>query len=415
MKAWGVLCLVLSLASLYGEEFTLQGEVRYRFEYKENFDFQSSQDDQDGIHLIRTRLNGAYQGAHGKIFFQLQDARVGALSVGSRGPYQDKLDIRQFYGELGNLEAKGWAIQVGRMELLYGDERLLGGFNWSNIAQSFEGLRLRVHLKGWQGDLFGVRKVIIQDGELNKWNTHDTLWGVWLTKGISRQNSLHLYGFYRDARQVFFSYSLGSGSLDEITLGFRWEGKKGGAWDYLLQGAYQLGDFGLKNIKAYAYILGLGYTFPHTPGLRWGVEYALGSGDGNPADNTRKTFDNLFPTNHKFYGYMDRVSLQNIRNLKFSLAMRVKGKIRMGLDYHLFRVDKVEDALYAASRKPIRYGQKGFNPSVGEEIDFTLKIPLDKHWKILFGYSHFHAGPFLEKTGGGDDGDFVYVQSSVTF
>ncbi len=61
----------------------------------------------------------------------------------------------------------------------------------------------------------------------------------------------------------------------------------------------------------------VGYTFDHAWRPRIGFEFDYASGDRDSTDNKRRTFDNLYPTNHLFYGYMDFVSLQNFNDYRF--------------------------------------------------------------------------------------------------
>ena len=64
---------------------------------------------------------------------------------------------------------------------------------------------------------------------------------------------------------------------------------------------------------------GIGYTFDAAWKPRIGVEYNYVSGDGDPLDGDIGTFQNLFPTNHKFYGFMDVFSWQHMHNPAISL------------------------------------------------------------------------------------------------
>jgi len=45
---------------------------------------------------------------------------------------------------------------------------------------------------------------------------------------------------------------------------------------------------------------------------------------GNPRDGKHQTFENLFPTNHKLYGYMDFVGWRNIHNPRLSAAIHLQ-------------------------------------------------------------------------------------------
>ncbi len=142
-------------------------EFRYRMEYKNNFDFDKGKDDADAYNLYRTRVNLAYIPIkQATLFIQGQDARVSNLSTGTKSNYENLWDIRQLYAKYEDkvlIEAIGLnriALQGGRQEFVYGAERLIGAFNWSNVAQTFDGGRAQFYFAPYnlQLDIFSGDK-----------------------------------------------------------------------------------------------------------------------------------------------------------------------------------------------------------------------------------------------------------------
>ncbi len=167
-------------------------------------------------------------------------------------------------------------------------------------------------------------------------------------------------------------------------------------------------------IRAFMTVLGAGYTWNDSRSTRLAFEWAHASGDDNNADNKRETFDNLYPTNHLHYGFMDRVSLQNIDNYRLQLSAKPQSNLKVQLDYHFFYLDTVNDSLYAANRAAIRTAATtGVSDHVGNEIDLLLKYKANANLSYLAGYSRFSAGDFLKNTGSGDDGDYFYIQTTL--
>lgn len=157
------------------------------------------------------------------------------------------------------------------------------------------------------------------------------------------------------------------------------------------------------------------YIFRDTKkGINFGPE---GSGqlDEHTIDGVRGTFDNLYPTNHLHYGYMDRASLQNLNNVRLQGSARPVGGVYVQVDVHMMRVYDTRDALYNAGRKAYRLATdpEGVSSYVGTELDFLLKWKVNRYVSILAGYTHFFAGEYLRATGGGDDGQFFYMQTSI--
>ncbi|HDY88842.1 MAG TPA: hypothetical protein ENH82_12120 [bacterium] len=72
------------------EKLDIDFELRYRLEYRDNFDFNDKNDDEDGFHLLRTRVNldfdaAEYLGA----FVQLQDSRIWESQFPNKSPYEN--------------------------------------------------------------------------------------------------------------------------------------------------------------------------------------------------------------------------------------------------------------------------------------------------------------------------------------
>jgi len=150
--------------------------------------------------------------------------------------------------------------------------------------------------------------------------------------------------------------------------------------------------------------------------VRFGLAYNFASGDGNPTDRTHTTFDNQYPLNHAYYGYMDFFAWQNMHNAVASVQAKLIGKLTGRLAYHAFWLAHNLDAQYNAGGGVVRPGTRGASRYVGSEIDVTLKYPLwDKRWFIEAGYSRFISGSFIQDTGKSEDADFFYLQTLIKF
>jgi len=396
----------------WGDRLNIQIELRHRFEYRDNFDFNDLLDDQDGFQLFRSRLNLGIQPIRGlRLFLQLQDARIWETENFRTPAFQDTVDIRQAYLEI-QIRKHQWILRVGRQQLTFGNERVIGGFNWSNVAQSFDGIKLGYRQRKFDVDAFIARKVKIQSG-LNEWDSDDTLYGLFVRYKGLKSAVVEGYVVYRNTdRPISFGPQLTPGDLAETTIGIWINRTPGKGLDYTLEAAFQLGSFGRDDIRAYAWALRVGYTFDVPWKPRLGFEWDYASGDDDPTDGTRKTFDNLFPTNHLHYGYMDRLSWQNLNNLRFMLALVPMTRLKIAFDVHRARVAETADALFNAGRKPYRLAVvPGVSGDVGTEIDVTARVRLNPLLGILVGYSHFYAGDYLRATGAADDGEFFYVQT----
>jgi hypothetical protein len=407
--------------------FIYDFELKARFEVRENnFDFNDANDalTDDSWLLYHARLGLGWQPTPWfKIYAQGQDAREfdsdrpnvpGVL--GAEG--DDTFDLRQFYIQLGQ-EKKGPSIKVGRQLLAYGDERLIGPLEWNNFSRSWDAVKLRYAAEKWWVDAFAASLVTIADDKFNKSDLFDN-------KGLGRDQVLS--GVYfsttaldfqtTDLYALYLHENFPAGDSDFMTFGTRWKSTPGkfGPWDYTAEFAAQTGDVKGKDLSAFAGHAELGYTFDTAWKPRLALDYSYGTGDGNAADGKVGTFQNLYPTNHLYYGYMDAVSWQNIHDINLSLKVAPTKKLTARLDYHAFWLAETSDAWYRANGvatvRPITPGADSY---AGSEADLTLTYAATKNLSFMAGYSHFFAGKYLSDTGASDDADFAYFQATLKF
>ncbi len=405
-------------------------QFRHRFEYQDNLDFNDSADDQMGFHLYRTRLNVALKPIdRWKLFTQLQDARISQGDFDSKTSYENYMDTRQLYLEANDLYSaeeiglKGVGFRAGRQELAYGAQRLVGGFNWSNVAQTFDAGKIMLIFDPGKLDIdfFGGAKTANNSpreaDDLYDGSSKDILRGYYATYKGFEQATVENYLFNRKTdKNISFGPS-GSREIEEYTFGGRIKGKTSDKrWDYELEAAKQWGEFGAFDVDALMAVLVLGYTvdFQWQPRLAFEFDYA--SGDHDASDTDRETFDNLYPTNHIHYGYMDRVSLQNLNDYRLQFGVKPTSKLDLQTDLHLIYLDTAKDSLYNAGRGVTRTAAASdVNTHVGNELDLLAQYKMCEYADFLAGYSHFFAGKYLEETGAADDGDFFYVQTTLNF
>ena len=174
-----------------------------------------------------------------------------------------------------------------------------------------------------------------------------------------------------------------------------------------------------------------GYTFSNlwaTP--RLGVEYIYASGDDNSADGKHGTFDSLFPTKHRFAGYMDFVSLQNIQDVHCILQLKPVSRVSLAVEGHGFWLADTHDSFYNAGGAPRgAFGgtpgnNYGINPAyhsfVGTELDVIAGVAVTRFAQLETGYGHFFVGDYIRSSlsspaVGSKDADYLYVQTAINF
>lgn len=127
------------------------GLIRFRPEMKYNFDFNSKTNDNIDFtgQKIQFYIEKEFtQDIHTKITFQ--DARVWGGEKGTPNGVntandntKQSTDVREAWLEVRNLFDIPVHLQAGRQILNYGDQRLVGGSEWSNVGRSFDGARFK--------------------------------------------------------------------------------------------------------------------------------------------------------------------------------------------------------------------------------------------------------------------------------
>lgn len=400
--------------------FTLQ--ERLRGEWRENnYDFNDASDalTDDTWLLLRSRLGAEWKATPWLRFFaEGQDTReffadrpnvLGQL--GAEG--DDTFDLRQGYIEVG--DPKHLSLQVGRQVLVYGDKRLISSGEWGNASRTFDAVRLHFQHDDWWLDAFTSSVVKLNDGRFNQ--------STWFD---GKDNDQYFSGLYFSTKALGFQvtdiYALelhqeDVGGTDFVTLGTRWAGdmQKLNGWDYTIEMAAQTGELKGRDLAAFAGHWDLGYNWQD---LAWkprlGIEYSYASGDGNAADGRTTTFQNLFPTNHLYYGYMDQFAWQNLHNPAVHFSVQPTKSLKAMVDFHWFWLADTHDAWYRANitstTRPVMPGAGSY---AGSEIDLTLAWKASKHLEVQAGYSHFFAGDYLRDTGAHDDADFAYLMVTL--
>ena len=446
----------------YANQWDIGGDFRGRYEAKETFgiagtvgsvDFRRTGPVVDNeYYLLRFKLHAGYtdkwwsaygelQSSVAKSDFRAAYANVPAVAGTTKyvgdGPESDTLDLHQAYIAIGNHKEFPLSLKVGRQELSYGDERLIGAFGWNNIGRSFDTAKLRWQNEWFSADFFSGWPVVPQDEKFDESNTKDTLSGVYATSLKIPKTILEGYFLARNSQRgaigEFQSPQFPQPTARDIyTVGGRLKSKPGeiGNFDYTIEGAYQFGDYASSATgarlrqDAFMFVASGGYTFADlwaTP--RLGLEYAYGSGDDNAKDGVHGTFENLYPTNHKFYGYMDLASLQNLQDVRAILTLKPTVRSSVAVEGHGLWLANKNDAFYNVGGGARTTGGYAVNNTrgnfLGEEIDVIAGYAVTRFAQLEAGYGHFFTGEYIDKSlagvGGSKDADWVYLQTTIKF
>ena len=393
----------------------LRGELRERMEGFENLGFVDGRDDL--YWLSRLRL-GATVTASKELSFQVQvqDARVGDKSIGPTGaPFRAPFDIRMAFADIGN--AKGPAtVRAGRQELAFGDQRLVGHVSWLNAARTFDGAKLTLRSSSLQVDTFATSVVRILPSELDKSGAGNRFAGAYLTAPtLVKQASVEPYVFWRRDGNVPGELGI-AGNLHETTTGVRFAGKLPSHLDYNIEMAQQFGSLGANDVSAWAGHWQLRDSLPVPGAVKLTGEYNYASGDTDPADGKRTTFDQLFPTPHDKYGLADQIGWKNIHHVRAGVDVTPCKGLPLSVNYHSWWLAEPRDGLYtAASTLLARIASGASDRHVGQEVDVQVSRALFPQLQVAVGYAHIFTGAFLHEATPGASYSQPYVMATYVF
>ena len=152
--------------------------------------------------------------------------------------------------------------------------------------------------------------------------------------------------------------------------------------------------------------------------------------DGNASDGKHQTFDNLFATYHKYYGYMNFFSLQNIHDVRAILQGKPHPRLSLSLEGHVLWLADTHDNMYTVSGTPrggigttpgTGYGiNPSYNSFLGTELDAIAGWAVTRFAQLEAGYGHFFTGDYIRSSLsspaiGSRDADWFYLQFTLSF
>lgn len=403
-----------------GLNLSVEGFARLETRDSSDFAVSSARNPQEEGGRLRFNFSWKPQGegtAPVSVFLQPQytyrhTTRAGGPANGT----EDHLAIHQGYVDL----ASGFGTwRVGRQEIAYGEQRLIGHFGWNPTARSFDMVKLSLpaRVKGEGTDFFYGRL-----GHVANKTSNPTLAGAYLTRTVSTSAAKGASDVYL----LFKGDRIAGRTLNVYTLGARPKVNFSQTVDGLLEIAGQAGYNAGKDISAWAYSATLGYTLPKNPaGIRFHLAHDFASG-GDPADPKRvRTFDQLFPTNHFHYGLADNVGWRNMNDLRFGVRAKPTAQWNVLVEGHRFRLADAKDNWYAAggapmrgvNGQPLRDATGAAGRDLGSEIDIQAVYTPQDRIALSAGYARFMPGDFVKRANGGqaETSNWFYLMTNLAY
>ena len=299
----------------------------------------------------------------------------------------------------------------------FGDERLVGIQDWTNISRTFDGFDARIGDKN-RVDLFTASAVVIFPTSFDKHAAGLSFHGVYgsINTWVPR-TTIEPYVFIRALRSVTSQQGI-AGTKTETTPGIRVAGKPLGGFDYVAEGALQRGSYSNDSIHAGAGYIKAGYTADHIPWTpRAQGEYDYASGNAHRDPLRIGTFDQLYPSNHDVFGLVDLFGWQNIKETRARLNLKPAQHWALLIEQDFLRASTTKDGIYnGAAVEFLKPPTGGFHTDdIGRGFDASTKYAFHDYLVLNLGVGHFSPGELMRDNGHGAPLTLSYLGFTYRF
>jgi hypothetical protein len=374
-------------------DFTLTPflEARFRAEVRANV-YGDGLQLPNNVHFVssRVRLGLDGQWKFMRVMMQIQDARL----LGTRPGFDDggTFALHQGILEFGNAE-RGY-VRVGRQEINYGNQRMIGALDWLMSGRSFDALRFhgifgdKVEVDAF-GSMVARQQNFVDDTvapPVTVQNNGSYLAAVNAIYKHSAKLYMEAYVLYRHDRPI--SALTAALKNDIVSPGIYVTGVPVDGLKYTGELTLQGGKQFDLSFFAYAVSGDVQYTFDAKvkPTIYGGFAY----GSGASQDGKVNEFNNFFPTNHKFYGAADLFGLRNLIDGHVAVGITAPNA-PVGLKLEVFNMALADPSARWSNAPGITLGQSATNTTrnLGQEIDALVKWRFVQWASLSGGYAVF--------------------------
>lgn len=346
-----------------------------------------------------------------KVVAQVQDARS-FLQPSPLGPPNNvRWDLKLAYAQFGDAEKHPVTLTVGRQLIDY-NSTIIANSEWRNQGRSYDGVVADIHVDRFRAALFAAAVVNPMLNGISHHQEGNNIYGAygWITRVVPK-SSIEPFVLWRVAPSVAVEASkFKTGRLDEQAYGFRIRGKGIANFDYRYELVGERGSAGSNNLRAWGTTAGVGYTVASLgwkPRFFTGYDYA--SGDKNPTDGTRGTFDTMYPTAHDRFGITDQFGWQNIVAWRGGATIIPHRRWSLTAQYLDLWLASATDAAYNSSGGVILRDSTGRSGKhLGREFDVYTWYEINRQVHIGTGVGHLIPGEFIAKAGKGASYTYPY-------
>jgi len=398
---------------------SLGGEIREAFEQVGN-DNWGKQPYMNAFLLQRYTLHSDWHlGKQFRVFVQLKSGLEDFRAGGPRPIDEKRLDFETAFLEVGNTHKKNWAVlRIGRQELNYGSGRLVSVREGPNVRQSFDGVKIRSKVDGWNVDAWAARPDLDKLGFFDNAPDHATaFWGLYATRQWRRGVSFDSYYLCLDRKNATFER--GTATEFRHSVGARlWRpiAMKEPGWDFDDEAVWQFGSFGSDGINAWTVGSDHGYSLPNLPlKPRFSVKADISRGD-DPASHTLGTFNPIYPIGNYFGVLADTgPGPVNFIDVHPRMQTQLPHGISISADILAQWRENVDDGVYAVPGFLLVAASGSGARFVGYQPGAEVLWQSDRYPYLQADYGIFYAGEFLKQTTPGRNINYIEFWAGYKF
>jgi len=356
---------------------------------------------------LRSRIGFWAEKGDLKGYFQFQHPHVFGWNSRTLAT-SNTVDVHQAYLKIDYFLLDDLSLKLGRTEMAYGDQRLIGPVGWSNVGRTFDGFVFHYKADSFWVDAFATKQAERYSNPQSS-VSDDNFAGLW---GEVTSLKLNLFLLHRnlvgarpdgamttvEARNTvgaYYSNQYKSGLGTTLNVAYQFGGEKN----------YALADPNV-NIGAYLFALKVWYKLEGDLNPSVGLGVDMTSGDDNPTNDTDNAFDNLYYTGHKFRGHMDYfVGNMNagLRDIYLMAKIAPSDRWNASLTFHNFATTANYSSAVDGSN----------TTAVGNEVDLDAVYALKDNLGLGAGFGFFM--PAEDFAGSTDNGTWGYLMLQTKF
>jgi hypothetical protein len=364
----------------------LIGESRIRYEDRSHVGFGTAAD--YDVALLRQRLGFSYKPTSDiEIRVIGQDTRAPLYGPNAPNSLRDGTDLYEAYIDLFGKRKTGFAMRAGRSTLSYGDTRLIGSPQWSNLTRTYDMARVQWKTKQATWEFLFVSPTSIQ---INRFN-----------KPVLRE---HVYGTYNTFGKWAEYYVLRHqqpGTLESVIAGGRLMAPVG-KFKLTIEPITERVQRGALTTTEGATAANIARKVRN---VDLSLEYKFASSG----------FDQMYPAIHDKIGHEDLFAWRNLHNVRAFGTWRPLKTLAVNFMYNAnWLVDPRVGVFNTQNRLIARDTTGRASRWAGHEVDGYVNWTYRKYMTLGGGIGAFSNGAFFRGTTPNRSPLFYYVHHTIT-